>query len=353
MDPSQHSLDLLPYAVWTGTLALADCSLSWVASREGRAGPSRLLAQAPSIRIGVRAGLAFALVALFGLSGLPSHASILVPVAFYFALTVLLSDRVVPGIASPQVPEESGPRPEGESPVGRARGGLSVVASRAKRLEHVPISVLMVPRRSIVGCESSATVEEAASLMRESGLSRIIAYSRNLDRPLGLAHIKDVLPKMYGRGGRGAVESMLRPLVLAPSSMRALDLLRDFQRLKRRVAIVRDIQGERTLGLVTTEDILEELVGEIHDEHESPLSSVLDSGVALVRADLKVQDLLVGLAVPVEGREREITIGQLVQGALGKKAGQGDVVHFKGLRLVVEEMVDGDIWMVRIEKVDR
>jgi magnesium and cobalt transporter len=211
----------------------------------------------------------------------------------------------------------------------------------------------MVPRRSIVSCESSGTVEQAASLMRETGLSRVIVYTKNIDRPLGLAHIKDVLPKVYGRGGRSTVESMLRPLVLVPSSMRALDLLRDFQRLKRRVAIVRDLQGERTLGLVSAEDILEELVGEIHDEHEGPLSSVLDSGVALVRADLKVEDLLAGLSVPLEGFEKELTVGQVVQSSLENRAESGDVVYFKDLRMTVEEMVDGEIWMVRIDRVDK
>jgi CBS domain-containing protein len=247
----------------------------------GEGGWVRRFAVKPALRVGVRTGLAFGLVFLLGQSGLVFPASILISIGTFFALTMLLSDRLVPGLASRRAAGSSDPGDAGAVSVDGPRAALSVVASRAKRLEYVPASSLMVPRRSIVGCESSATVEEAASLMRETGLSRIIAYSKNIDRPLGLAHIKDVLPKLYGRGGRSTVESILRPLVLVPSSMRALDLLRDFQRLKRRVGIVRDLQGERTLGLVSAEDILEELVGEIHDEHEGPLLSALDSGVAL------------------------------------------------------------------------
>jgi CBS domain containing-hemolysin-like protein len=295
----------------------------------------------------------FGLVFLLGLSGLSVPASILIAFGTFLVLTVVLSDRVVRAIATRRSAGSPVSSDAGEVSGDGPRAALSVVASRAKRLEYVPASSLMVPRRSIVGCESSATLEEAASRMRETGLSRVIAYSKNIDKPLGLAHIKDVLPKLYGRGGRSTVESMLRPLVLVPSSMRALDLLRDFQRLKRRLGIVRDLQGERTLGLVSAEDILEELVGEIHDEHEGPLLSALDSGVALVRADLKVEDLLEGLGVAMEGLEKEQTVGDLVRSSLKNGAELGNEIYFKDLRLTVEEMVDGEIWMVRIEKVAR
>jgi putative hemolysin len=129
-----------------------------------------------------------------------------------------------------------------------------------------------------------------------------------------------------------------------------LDLLRDFQRLKRRVAIVRDLQGERTLGLVSTEDILEEMVGEIQDEREA-LSAALASGVALVRGDLKVSDLIQGLGMSPEGEEGEGNLGELVESLLGRTAVKGDVVSFRGLRLEVEETLNGDIWMIRIEVV--
>jgi Mg2+/Co2+ transporter CorC len=352
LDPSQHSSILFFNILWTGLLALADCRLSWLEAGSGTFGRIRRWALGPALRVGVRAGLAFGLVALFGLSGLGFAASVIFATGIFFVVAVFFSDRLLPGLAAQRAAKapESGAT---DNTAGQSPGAaLSVVASRAKRLEYVPASSLMVPRRSIVGCESSATVEEAASLMRETGLSRIIAYSKNIDRPLGFAHIKDVLPKVYGRGGHSTVESILRPLVLAPSSMRALDLLRDFQRLKRRVAIVRDLQGERTLGLISAEDILEELVGEIHDEHEGPLSSALDSGVALVRADLKVEDLLTGLGASMEGLEKELTVGRLVQSSLEKRAETGDIVYFRDLRMTVEEVVDGEIWMVRIEKVN-
>ena len=305
----------------------------------------------PVVGVGVRAGLAFGLFGVASRSGLSSPAATFLALAVFLVLTVIVSDRLVRGARARRIVEGSGPFVADGASSDRPPPALSVVASRAKRLEYVPASRLMVPRRSIVGCESSATIEEAASLMRETGLSRIIAYSKNLDRPLGLAHIRDVLPKVYGKAGHTTVESILRPLVLVPSSTRALDLLRDFQRLKRRIAIVRDLQGERTLGLVSTEDILEELVGEIHDEHEDPLLSALDSGVALVRADLKVKDLLRGVGVSIDDSEADLTVGGLVQSSLRKTAQVGDVVSFKGLSLTVEEMVDGGIWMVRIEKV--
>jgi Mg2+/Co2+ transporter CorC len=351
LDPSQHSSVLLN-VFWICFFAVADCWISWNDSRNRVSGGRAGWPQGPALRVGVRAGLAFGLIAIMNLLGLAAPASIFIALALFLLLTVLISDHVLPRAAARRATAGLGPRVAADAP-SEPPPALSVVASRAKRLEHVPVFSFMVPRRSIVCCDSSATVEEVASLMRETGLSRIIAYAKNLDRPLGLAHIKDVLPKMYGRGGGSVVESILRPLVLVPSSTRALDLLRDFQRLKRRVAIVRDLQGERTLGLVTTEDILEELVGEIHDEYEAPLSSALDYGVALVRADLKAGDLLAGLGAALESPGQDPTVGELVQSLLGKKAEPGDVVHYGDLRMIVEEVVDGETWMVRIDRLKR
>lgn len=352
MDPSQHTPAFLPYVIWTVLFALADFRLSRLDVANGEPARFHRMLVGPVVRVGVRAGLAFGLFGVAAHSGLSAPMSAIVAIAGFLVLTLIVGDRLAPAVAPRRYAESSHPGVGNGATGDRPAAALSVIASRAKRLEYVPASRLMVPRRSIVGCDSSATVEEAASLMRETGLSRIIAYSKNLDRPLGLAHIRDVLPKVYGKAGHTTVESILRPLVLVPTSTRALDLLRDFQRLKRRIAIIRDLQGERTLGLVSTEDILEELVGEIHDEHEDPLLSALDSGVALVRADLKVKDLLRGLGASIEDSEAELTVGGLVQSSLQKTAQVGDVVYFKNLSLAVEEMVDGGIWMVRIEKAN-
>jgi CBS domain containing-hemolysin-like protein len=79
----------------------------------------------------------------------------------------------------------------------------------------------------------------------------------------------------------------------------------------------------------------------------------LDSGEALVRADLKIEDLMAELGAPFEGLEKELTVGGLVRSLMEKNPASGDVVYFKNLRLIVEEMVDGEIWMVKIEKVNR
>ncbi len=332
------------------SLVIADLLVSWLSAR-ARVSGSQLswLCGAP-VRAGLRAGQAAGLLALFGSSGLSPPVAVLAPAALFLLSTVVLSDTLLPGLASRRrrapAADDTGAGP----PVTESRAGLSVVASRAERLRDTPVSRLMVPRKSIVGCDSSSAVEEVASLMAGSGLSRIIVYGKTLDRPLGLAHVKDLLPLLYEGKGPGAVEGLLRPLVLVPSSTRALDLLRDFQRLKRRVAIVRDLQEEKTLGLVTTEDILEEMVGEIQDRGED-LSAALDAGVALVRGDIKVGDLTDGLGLAPAREVGDMNLSELVKSLLGKEASKGDVVIFRGLRMQVEETVNGDVWMVRIDRI--
>lgn len=298
-----------------------------------------------AVRGSFRAGEAAGFFGVFAASGLSSLPSFALPVASYLASTMLLCDLVIGRWASSRAEAGAEEPPRGEEPP----AGLSVVVSRSERLKDIPVSHLMIPRKSIVACDSSAKVEEVAAIMRDTGFSRIIVFSKTLDRPLGLAHIKDVLPLMYEGRGTREIESLLRPLVLVPSSVRALDLLRDFQRLKRRVAMVRDLQGERTLGLVSTEDILEEMVGEIQDEGEN-LSAALESGVALVRGDLSVSDLTDGLGMPPYGDRGDMTVGELVVSLMGGVPEVGDSVNFKGIRITVEETVDGTVWMVRLDR---
>jgi CBS domain containing-hemolysin-like protein len=350
LDPSQHSAALSPFLIPVAALAIADLLISWISARAAQGGPALSRLRNPAVRAGLRAGQAAGLLALFGYSGHYSHLAALPPAVVFLLLTVVISDNLLPRLVSRRrrgastTETDAGP-PEAESGV-----GLTVVASRAERLRDTPVSRLMVPRKSIVGCESSASVAEVASLMAETGLSRVIVFGKTLDRPLGLAHVKDLLPLMYEGKGSGTVERLLRPLVLVPAATRAIDLLRDFQRLKRRVAVVRDIQGEKTLGLVTTEDILEEMVGEIQDRGEA-LSAALDAGVALVRGDVKVGDLTEGLGISPAPDVGHLSLNELVKSLLGKEVSKGDVVIFGGLRIKVEETVNGDVWMVRIDRI--
>jgi CBS domain containing-hemolysin-like protein len=91
------------------------------------------------------------------------------------------------------------------------------------------------------------------------------------------------------------------------------------------------------------------MVGEIQDEDDA-LSAALESGVALVRGDLTVIDLTEGLGMPPYSGKGHITVGELVESLLGKQACKGDTVRFKGLRMTVEEMLEGNIWMVRLDR---
>ncbi len=345
MDPSDNSDSIIAIAATTAFLAVADWTLSYFCVRSGGRGPACWI----PLRAGVRAGEAGGLFGLLAASGLAFPLSAVLAAGIYAALTLLFGDRLAARLAAPGAPGPRPGAPERAACEDQSAAGLSVVVSRAERLRDIPVSSLMVPRKSITGCDASTSVEEVAAIMRRTGFSRIIAFSKTLDRPLGLAHIKDMLPLMYGGRARERIEPLLRPLVLIPSNKRALDLLRDFQRLKRRVGIVRDLQGERTLGLVSTEDILEEMVGEIQDEREL-LSAALESGVALVRGDLEVGELIEGLGLSPSPERADLSLSEFVKSLLGRDPDKGDVVHFRGLRMEVEETVNGDVWMVRIER---
>jgi CBS domain containing-hemolysin-like protein len=200
---------------------------------------------------------------------------------------------------------------------------------------------VMVPRTDMVFVERGKTLRQGLSLALRSGFSRIPVIGENLDDVVGIAYLKDIMTRIHEHPEGESVEtveSIMRPATFAPESKPVDDLLREMQARHVHVAIVIDEYGG-TAGLVTIEDILEEIVGEIADEYdrERPPVEWLDDGSARVSARLSVEELeeLFGVSIDAEDVE---TVGGLLAHQLGKVPIAGSVATVSGLRLTAENL---------------
>jgi CBS domain containing-hemolysin-like protein len=200
---------------------------------------------------------------------------------------------------------------------------------------------VMVPRTDMVFVERGKTVRQALTLALRSGFSRIPVVGENEDDVIGIAYLKDLVE--HTENNREAepaakVESVMRPATFVPESKPVDALLREMQARQIHLAIVIDEYGG-TAGLVTIEDILEEIVGEITDEYDQEQPSVhwLAPGRARVTARLPVTDLeeLFGVSIDAEDVE---TVGGLLAYALGRVPIAGSTATVAGLTLTAESL---------------
>jgi putative hemolysin len=199
---------------------------------------------------------------------------------------------------------------------------------------------VMVPRVAMAALPSGATLDQAVDLVVEAGHSRIPVYHDSIDEIVGILYAKDLLPYLKPDAGpRPALRKLLRPPVLVPESMTVDDLLHEFQRRKVHIAIVLDEYGG-TAGLVSIEDLLEEIVGEIQDEYdvEEPIVERLSEHEARVDGRADVDELLelFDLDLKLEDAEEYDTVGGLVYHRIGGVPSPGDTVDVDSLRLTVE-----------------
>ena len=200
---------------------------------------------------------------------------------------------------------------------------------------------VMVPRTDMVFVERGKTLRQTLSLALRSGFSRIPVIGENLDDVVGIAYLKDIMTRIHEHPEGESietVESIMRTATFAPDSKPVDDLLREMQAKHVHMAIVIDEYGG-TAGLVTIEDILEEIVGEIADEYdrERPPVEWLSDGSARVSARLSVEELEELFGVEIDAEDVE-TVGGLLGHALGKVPIAGSVATVSGLRLTAENL---------------
>src|ERR687890_412710 len=223
-----------------------------------------------------------------------------------------------------------------------------VVESGERRMIHSVFELgdtiareVMVPRTDVVWIERSKTVRQALALALRSGFSRIPVIGDNVDDVVGVVYLKDLVRRSQstseGRNGPKVDELMRRP-TFVPESKPVDELLRDMQAQRIHIAIVVDEYGGFA-GLVTIEDILEEIVGEIADEHDRfqrPPVEELPDGSMRVTARLPVQDLAELFDVELPEDDDVETVGGLLARELGVVPIEGSQAEVAGLRLVAE-----------------
>jgi putative hemolysin len=211
----------------------------------------------------------------------------------------------------------------------------AVIELGDRRLHEV-----MVPRIAIVALPVTATLDEAIDLIVEEGHSRVPVYEESIDGVIGIVYAKDLLPVLkVGSNARPTVRALLRTPLFVPESMSIDDLLHEFQRRKVHIAIVLDEYGG-TAGLLTIEDLLEEIVGEIQDEYdvEEPMVVRLSPDEVRIDGRVDVDELAEIFEIPLalEDADEYDTVGGLIFHRLGKVPKPGDEVRLNGLKLTVE-----------------
>jgi CBS domain containing-hemolysin-like protein len=199
---------------------------------------------------------------------------------------------------------------------------------------------VMVPRTEVVWIERGKTVRQALALALRSGFSRIPVIGENVDDVVGVVYLKDLVRRSQNADHRAGpkVEELMRPPMFVPESKPVDELLREMQAQRNHIAIVVDEYGGFA-GLVTIEDILEEIVGEIADEHDAfqrPPVEELPDGAMRVTARLPVEDLAELFDVELPEDDDVETVGGLLARALGRVPIEGAAAEVGGLRLVAE-----------------
>jgi CBS domain containing-hemolysin-like protein len=220
------------------------------------------------------------------------------------------------------------------------------------RFAQTDASQIMTPRTDIVSIESGTSAAEARALIAASGHSRIPVTSGNIDTIVGILYAKDLLERSCGAVGADLkVKDVCRPPLFVPETKELDELLREFQGDKVHMAIVLDEYGG-TAGLVTIEDVVEEIVGEIVDEYEQeppkPIRPIEPQSFE-VEARVRIDELNRQLAVHLPEHEDYETVGGFVLTRLGYIPKAGEVLRADGLRITVLEADERRIMRLRID----
>jgi len=213
---------------------------------------------------------------------------------------------------------------------------------------------VMVPRIDMKCVEVSESLDELLDVIMKHGHSRIPVYEENVDNILGIVHAKDLLPVLAEDIRDFDIRAVVRPAYFIPETKKVDELLAEFKRSKIQMAIVRDEYGG-TAGLVTLEDLIEELVGDIMDEYdvEERMIEVIDPDHAVVSARMEVDDLNEQMDLDIPESEDYETIGGFVFGLFGRQPAEGETVEYDGVVFTVKSTDGGRLHKIAVERKPR
>ncbi len=213
---------------------------------------------------------------------------------------------------------------------------------------------VMKPRTDMHCAPVTSTLDELLDVITDTGHTRIPIYENNVDSIVGVVHAKDLLPVLRQNGEAFDIQSVMREPYFIPETKDVNELLGEFKRGNVQMAIVRDEYGG-TAGLVTVEDLLEEIVGEIQDEYdqEEPLIEIKDENRALVSARMSVDDLNEQMNLKIPESEEYETIGGFVFDLFGRQPDAGETISYSNLDFVVEDVESGRLRRITVIRTQR
>ncbi|MEO5761374.1 MAG: hemolysin family protein [Vicinamibacteria bacterium] len=212
----------------------------------------------------------------------------------------------------------------------------SRIVDSLARFAETQAREVMTPRLDITALPTSSTVAEARKLFRESHYSRLVAYAETLDNIAGVLHVRDLVS--HDGSETATIESLVRPALVVPDGKKVVDLLREMQAKRLSIAILVDEYGV-TAGLVSIEDILEELVGEIKDEYDNEAEPIIAAQDGTINASARVslESLKDALNPGFEMPDNVDTVGGLVMNLFGHVPRAGEKIDHEGYSIEVLE----------------
>ena len=238
---------------------------------------------------------------------------------------------------------------------GKLDPGEAVMLGGVFHLHEQEAREVMTPIPAVVTVDASATVSDALNLCISSGHNRLVVVEDgNADRVRGIVHALRLVRLMMAEGPEAKIEPAIRDALIVPETKPLDDLLTELQRQRSSMGVVVDEYG-RTVGIVTVEDILEEVVGEIEDETDPLAGSLrqLANGDWYVRGHVSLGDLADrGIELPVD-TDAYNSVGGYVFGELGRLPKRGDLITADGYEIRVESVRENRIEAVRIHPPER
>jgi len=204
-------------------------------------------------------------------------------------------------------------------------------------LKETRVHSIMIPRTSISSAPADSTLEKVIKLVTDCGHTRIPIYSENIDKIIGILHAKDLIKLLGENPGSRIPTDFLRKPYFVPGTQKVALLLKDLKAKNTHLAIVTDEYGG-TAGIITIEDILEEIVGEIMDEHDAvkPLLTVIDDETLLVDARLEVKKLEEHLNMELPKGDFE-SVGGFIIHVLGKIPRIDEKISYEHIEITVKK----------------
>jgi putative hemolysin len=283
-----------------------------------------------------------------------SNFVLLTPVSKLIAESTMSLEKTLPKPNTRMTAQDLKTMAEMSEQEGSIKGDEREIIENVIEFGNITVREIMTSRVNIIAVPVTATLKEVIELIREKGLSRMPLFESDLDTILGIIFSKDVLPYINTDLDESAInwKTIARKALFIPATKKLDDLLRDFQQEKTHIAIVVDEYGG-TEGLVTLDDILEEIVGDIGDEYddqEEKLYTKFKNGVYVFDAKIDLDDLdeILGTSITSDEDEFE-TLGGLVYHLTERIPNVGERLVYKNLELTVHSVKNNRVKKLRVK----